>query len=111
MTDRAHVTLDRRELQDRRSGDRRVGPNKRQGADRRQSDVEIDFGDRRKTDRRQADRRSIDRRSTARRSDRDNTEAISDEEFDRFASPPMSKKRLLSQVLIVVGLLWLLTQL
>lgn len=121
-TDRAHVTLDRRESNDRRlnqqrgDGDRRAA-DRRSGSDRRTQTAAIDFSDRRADARREAqdrrigERRSEERRQSLRRADTLEDLGISLEEFDSL--DPILKSRLqpLSQVLLVLGLIWLLSAL
>jgi len=119
--DRSSVTLDRREKQNRRSDknrrrEERRGGERRVGEDRRQQQIATDHDDRSQANRRSTEDRRLDsrRKETRRQGDRltgeETIETITDEEFSAFESPPLSKTRLLAQILIVIGTLILLKQ-
>ena len=124
-SDRSSVTLDRRESRDRRAyserrDTERRGDERRTGTDMRGAEANaIDFEDRRQTERRSvAERRSDDRRTTVpdrranpRRSDGDEDIIITDAHLKALESPPLSPKRLLSQILLAIGALFLLSRL
>jgi hypothetical protein len=124
-TDRSSVTLDRRESRDRRAyterrDNERRDDERRTGADRREGEAKsIDFEDRRKAERRTASERRSDerraivqnRRTNLRRSDGDEEIIITEEQLKAFESPPLSPKQMLSQILLAIGVLFLLSQL
>ena len=120
--DRSSVTLDRREEQGRRSSQNRRDTDRRtadlrSGDDRRKEDLATDFSDRRtqvrraQSDRREDARRTDDRRQTGRRAETADAIGVSEEDFISFGSPPISRARALSQILLIGGLLFLLTRL
>ena len=94
-TDRSSVTLDRRESRDRRAY-----------TERRDNE-------RRDDERRSDERRAIvqNRRTNLRRSDGDEEIIITEEQLKAFESPPLSPKQVLSQILLAIGVLFLLSQL
>ena len=124
-TDRSNVTLDRRESRDRRAyierrETERRDVERRTGTDRRGTEANsIDFEDRRQAERRSAaEQRSAEQRTTVpdrraglRRSDGDEEFIITDEHLKALESPPLSPKRILSQILLAIGALFLLSQL
>ena len=118
-SDRTTVTLDRREVTDRRVSEQRTDDRRtverRSNTDRRVVSSEIDFEDRRSGDRRKGeDRREDERRKTERRQDYRRGEenmvtGISDEEFNQFDKALVSRTQRLAQLLLLAGLIWLLT--
>jgi hypothetical protein len=120
-TERTTVTLDRREHAGRRTEEDRRGTDQRKSQrrseERRNASKPVDFSERRlevrrdTADRRQTARRSdSDRRDENRREDQAADIVITEEDIKRFESAPPSSKRLLSQVLLILGLLLLLTR-